>query len=234
MAAVSMASKLSVRGLQCPGLPQRVAHRAAKIPSIARVLRVVAQASSDSNVAEKMASLKKTVSAISSRRFEQLAIVAGNLMLAMPAFAEEEKGKIFDFNLTLPIIAIQFLLLMVALDTIWFKPISQVMDSRDENIRKKLIGVRDNSGELKALQAEAEALIKAARAEAASQMSAMKKELAAELDAKLQAYRARIEKELETALVNLEKQKVETMKNLDSQVAVLSDEIVKKVIPFKA
>jgi F-type H+-transporting ATPase subunit b len=44
-------------------------------------------------------------------------------------------GKIFDFNLTLPIMAGQFLLLMVFLDKTWFTPVGKVLDSRDGELR---------------------------------------------------------------------------------------------------
>lgn len=44
--------------------------------------------------------------------------VVANILMALPAHAEA--GKIFDFNLTLPIMAGQFLLLMVFLDKTWF------------------------------------------------------------------------------------------------------------------
>jgi F-type H+-transporting ATPase subunit b len=173
-----------------------------------------------------------------SPRLRNAAFLAMNaLMAAAPALAEEaaeaeEKGKIFDFNLTLPIIAIEFLLLMVTLDNIWFKPVAKVMDERDEAIRQKLIGVRDNSGEIKQLQEEAEAILKAARAETTAELNKMKRETAAELDRKLQESRDRIEKELADALANLEVQKEKTLQSLNRQVQELSDQIVAKVLPF--
>eukprot|EP00475_Leptophrys_vorax_P013037 TRINITY_DN19428_c0_g1_i1.p2 TRINITY_DN19428_c0_g1~~TRINITY_DN19428_c0_g1_i1.p2 ORF type:complete len:243 (-),score=34.68 TRINITY_DN19428_c0_g1_i1:280-1008(-) len=242
MAAVStsMASSLSVKGLNGAFVAGKSFRSAVRLPAVVGAARLVAEARQE-KAAASSASIASAASSVvesvfgekASRQMTYSAIIAMNAMIAMPALAEE-KGKIFDFNLTLPIIAVQFLLLMVTLDNIWFKPVAKVMDSRDEEIRSKLMGVRDNSGEIKSLQSEAEALIKTARAEASRQMGEMKRELAAELDAKLQAYRARIEKELESALANLDKQKVDTMKSLDSQVSALSDEIVKKVIPFKA
>ncbi|CAI5975035.1 unnamed protein product [Closterium sp. NIES-65] len=230
-----MATSLSARSLSTSFVGGKSLRSAAKLPSVVSAARLVAEARqekavSSSSVASAASSVVEGIfGEKATRQMHHAAIIAMNAMIAMPAFAEEEKGKIFDFNLTLPIIVVQFLLLMVALDNIWFKPVSTVMDSRDEEIRKKLIGVRDNSGEIKDLQSQAEALIKAARAEASGQMNAMKKEVAAELDAKLQAYRARIEKELESSLANLETQKVATLKSLDSQVSALSDEIVNKL-----
>ncbi|CAI5467169.1 unnamed protein product [Closterium sp. Yama58-4] len=237
----SMWIGLSVKGLNGSLVSGKSLRSAAKLPSVVSAARLVCDARENKAVASHVTISSAASSVVegifgekATRQMHHAAIIAMNAMIAMPAFAEEEKGKIFDFNLTLPIIVVQFLLLMVALDNIWFKPVSTVMDSRDEEIRKKLIGVRDNSGEIKDLQSQAEALIKAARAEASGQMNKMKKEVAAELDAKLQAYRARIEKELESSLANLETQKEATLKSLDSQVSALSDEIVNKVIPFKA
>jgi F-type H+-transporting ATPase subunit b len=171
--------------------------------------------------------------AVKNVAFKNATFVAMNALMVLPALAEEEKGKIFDFNLTLPIIAVQFLLLMVALDNIWFKPVAKVMDTRDETIRSKLLGVRDNSGEIKKLQEEAEAIIKAARIETTMALNQTKRETAAALDEKLQESRARIEKELAQSLKNLEEQKEDTLKSLDKQVQALSEEILRKVIPFK-
>jgi F-type H+-transporting ATPase subunit b len=51
------------------------------------------------------------------------AIVA-NALMALPAAAEA--GKLFDFNLTLPIMAGELLLLMVFLDKFWFGPVGKV------------------------------------------------------------------------------------------------------------
>lgn len=68
----------------------------------------------------------------------------------MPAHAEA--GKIFDFNLTLPIMAGEFLLLMVFLDKSWFSPVGQLLDERDKQLREKLAVVKDNSGEVNKLQ----------------------------------------------------------------------------------
>eukprot|EP00270_Netrium_digitus_P016791 TRINITY_DN606_c0_g1_i1.p1 TRINITY_DN606_c0_g1~~TRINITY_DN606_c0_g1_i1.p1 ORF type:complete len:262 (-),score=78.55 TRINITY_DN606_c0_g1_i1:365-1069(-) len=233
MAATTMALKSLSASSGVLSLSRRTADNAAelkctsmvqKFSAVARVARI------------EKSSLREAIGNVvgeQSRKLEYMAILAANAFVAMPALANEEKGKIFDFNLTLPIIVVQFLLLMVALDNIWFKPVSKVMDARDEEIRKKLSGVRDNSDEIKALQAEAESIIKAARAETAATLSQMKRETAAALDAKLQESRERIEKELEQALSNLETQKQETLRSLDAQVAALSDEIIRKVVPFK-
>lgn len=52
-----------------------------------------------------------------------------------------------------------------------------------------------------------------------------------EVEEKLAEGRKKVEEELKEALASLEKQKEETIKALDSQIAALSEDIVKKVLP---
>ena len=149
-----------------------------------------------------------------------------------PALAEQmEKAALFDFNLTLPLIATEFLLLRVALDKLYFTPLGKFMDERDAKIRAELGGVKDASEEVRQLEEQAAAVLKAARAEIAAALNKMKKETTQELEAKLDEGRRRVEAELVEALANLEAQKEEAVKALDAQIASLSDEIVKKVLP---
>lgn len=63
-----------------------------------------------------------------------------NLIATLPAHAEA--GKIFDFNLTLPIMVTEFLLLMVFLEKTWFTPVGDVLDKRDKALREKLGSVK--------------------------------------------------------------------------------------------
>lgn len=55
---------------------------------------------------------------------------------------------IADFNLTLPIMMGEFLLLMVFLDKAWFGPVGAVLDARDKELRGKLALVKDNGSEV--------------------------------------------------------------------------------------
>lgn len=170
-------------------------------------------------------SLKSTVATIVT--------AAGSFLLAAsPSLAAEmEKAALFDFNLTLPAIVVEFLLLMVALDKIYFTPLGKFMDDRDAAIRENLNSVKDTSSEVKQLEEQANAVLRAARAEIAGALNNMMKEATSELEEKLAEGRARVEAELDAALLNLERQKEGTIKALDAQIAALSDEIVKKVLP---
>ena len=125
----------------------------------------------------------------------------------------------------------EFLLLMFALDKIYFTPLGDFMDQRDSAIKEKLADVKDTSSEVKQLEEQANAIMRAARAEISAALNKMKKETQLEVEAKLAEGRKKVESELQEALGSLEKQKEDTIKSLDSQIAALSDEIVKKVLP---
>lgn len=182
---------------------------------------------SSSNRFQKLLQSLKSTSTIAA------VALAATAATASPALAKEmEKAALFDFNLTLPAIAAEFLLLMVALDKIYFTPLGKFMDERDTAIKEKLGSVKDTSQEVKQLEEQAAAVMRAARAEISAALNQMKKETTLELEQKLAEGRKKVEDELAEALQNLERQKDETMRALDSQIAALSDEIVKKVLPI--
>lgn len=155
--------------------------------------------------------------------------VLSNVLLSMPAHAEA--GKIFDFNLTLPIMAGQFLLLMVFLDKAWFTPVGKLLDERDAELRSKLAIVKDNSGEVAKLQAEAEKIISDARVAAAKKIQEAKAAVSAECAKELAAAKAKVDAELEKALAQLESEKATAMEGMDAQVAKLSNDIMARVLP---
>ncbi|KAJ4869355.1 hypothetical protein Rs2_49097 [Raphanus sativus] len=95
--------------------PSRV-HLPAKLPQIPKPI------SSSSDLRSKALSF-------SSATVKSLALIAA---LAPPSMAEAmEKAQLFDFNLTLPIIVVEFLFLMFALDKVYYSPLGNFMDKRD-------------------------------------------------------------------------------------------------------
>jgi F-type H+-transporting ATPase subunit b len=50
----------------------------------------------------------------------------------------EGAGGLFDFNATLPLMAIQFILLTVVLTFIFYKPISRILEERETSISANL------------------------------------------------------------------------------------------------
>ena len=60
------------------------------------------------------------------------------LLLTLQESDFEVEGGLFDFNATLPLMALQFLALTVVLNFVFYRPITNILDERDEYIRNSL------------------------------------------------------------------------------------------------
>merc|ERR1712100_522540 len=140
-----------------------------------------------------------------------VATILTNAVMVLPSLAGEP-GKIFDFNLTLPIIASEFLLLMVILDKTVFGPVGKALDDRDALIRSQLAAVGDNSTEVAKEVASTKAKIDADIAEAQAKA------------------KADVDKQIAAALAKLEAAKAESAAQVETKAKELSDQIIKKVV----
>merc|ERR1712094_68361 len=147
----------------------------------------------------------------------------------LPAHAEEA-GKLFDFDYTLPIMAAQFLLLMVVLDKTWFNPVGKVLDDRDEKLRTLLAGVQDNTADITAKEDEASKLVNEARAAAATMIADAKKEAETEGTEKLNALKKKLDAQYESAMAEIDAEEVQARKDLEPEIEKLAKQIVDKVM----
>uniref|UniRef100_A0A7S1T276 ATP synthase subunit b', chloroplastic n=2 Tax=Eukaryota TaxID=2759 RepID=A0A7S1T276_9CHLO len=214
-----MASLCSARSAVALRPASRTTVRAAR--PAARVVAVRAQQ-------QQQQKLSVVDTAVSAMKPATVAAVA-NIFMALPASADA--GKLFDFNLTLPVMAAEFLLLMVFLDKTWFTPVGDLLDKRDAELRGMVGEVKDNSANLAALKAEADGILRSARADAQAQLQACKSECQADMDSKFGAAKAKVDKELQVALEALAKEEAEALKSMQGQVDSLSNEIIARVLP---
>ena len=142
-----------------------------------------------------------------------------------------QAGKIFDFNLTMPIMATEFLLLMVFLEKFWFTPVGEVLDKRDNEIRGKLASVKDNTGDVDRLIADAEAILREARNEVSTMVNSKKSAKTSELDKAYNEAKAKITSEVDSAIAVLDKESATMLASLDAQVDKISGEVLKRVLP---
>ena len=54
------------------------------------------------------------------------------------ALAAEERGGLFDFGATLPIVASEFLILLFVLNLILYSPLTKMINTRNESILENL------------------------------------------------------------------------------------------------
>lgn len=158
-----------------------------------------------------------------------IATAVANVIMALPAAAES--GKLFDFNLTLPVMAGEILLLMVFLEKFWFTPVGKVLDQRDALLREQLSTVKDGSSELDKLTKEAEDLVRAARAEVSSMVNQQKSSKQAELDKLYAEAKAKVTSETESAIAVMEKESEALLASLDAQAEKITDQVLKRVLP---
>nr|YP_010336957.1 ATP synthase CFO B' subunit subunit II [Madagascaria erythrocladioides]QUE28991.1 AtpG [Madagascaria erythrocladioides]UNJ16542.1 ATP synthase CFO B' subunit subunit II [Madagascaria erythrocladioides] len=151
-------------------------------------------------------------------------------LLAVESVEEAKKGGLFDFNATLPLMVIQFLVLMVVLNIIFYKPISKVLDEREEYIRTSLTDASQKLLKADELASRYEQDLAIARKEAQSIISESKKEAQQIVTTKLQEAQKEAENLVVSASAQLNTQKENALKTLENQVDILSDQIKSKLL----
>lgn len=127
-------------------------------------------------------------------------------------------GRLLPCMAQLPVMAGEFLLLMVFLDKFWFTPVGEVLDKRDAEIRNKLGAVKDNTGDVEKFAMEAAEILKAARQETSKMVNEKKSAKQSELDAVYAAAKAKVTSETDSAIAVLEKESQSMLRQLDAQV----------------
>ncbi|MBD3882752.1 F0F1 ATP synthase subunit B' [Phormidium tenue FACHB-886] len=152
------------------------------------------------------------------------------ILLAAEAAAEGGKGGLFDIDATLPIMAIQFLVLVALLNVLFYKPIGKAIDERDALVRGNLADARERLSKSEALAKQYEQELANARratqkliadAEADAQQIAAQQIAEAQKEAQVQREQAQQE---------LDQQKQSALQSLEQQVDSLSQQILQKLL----
>jgi len=191
---------------------------------------VVAKATTAKKTATTKVTAPKAKIASAIDRVKLPALTLAAQAAALVPAAHAEAGKLFDFDLTLPIIATEFLILMTILDKTVFGPVGKALDDRDELIRSQLAAVGDNSAEVDGLIAEKEKIIADARAEVASEVAAMKAKMDADVAAAADKAKAEVDAQIAQAMVALEAAKKDSAAQVDKQASAIADQIIQKVV----
>jgi F-type H+-transporting ATPase subunit b len=152
------------------------------------------------------------------------------IFLAAAAAETTEKGGLFDFNATLPIMMIQFVVLAALLNAVFYKPVGKMLDDRDEYIRNNSAGGEDRLAEAKRLTKQYEDDLANARRESqaviAEAKTAAQKIASDELAVAQQAAQAEKEKASQEILA----QKQAAFSTLEKDVDALSQQILAKLV----
>ena len=141
-----------------------------------------------------------------------------------------KQGGLFDLDATLPLVAIQFLILVLILNATFYKPLGTAIDQRNDYVRKNQLDAQERLAKAEQMAKQYEQELAAARkraqtivAEAQADAQKIAAEKMAEAQREAQAQR-------EQAFQEIEQQKQAAMASLQQQVDGLSRQILEKLL----
>ena len=144
--------------------------------------------------------------------------------------AAEGAGGLFDFNATLPLMAIQFILLTVVLTFIFYKPVAKVIDERETYINDNLTTASEKLIKADELYKEYDEQLKTARVNAQAIIAQSEKEAKEAVALEITQSRSDAAKLIEKTNKELEAQKSLALQQLETQVDELSQLIKEKLL----
>jgi F-type H+-transporting ATPase subunit b len=152
-------------------------------------------------------------------------------MLATQLLAMTEgAGGLFDFNATLPLEAIQFLLLMTVLTFTFYKPVSKVIDDREVYISGNLTQASEKLIKADELYKQYDEQLKTAKISAQATIAEAEKEAKDAVALEIGQARTDAAKLIDKTNKELEAQKSIALEKLETQVDELSQLIKEKLL----
>jgi F-type H+-transporting ATPase subunit b len=146
------------------------------------------------------------------------------------ATSTESEGGLFDFNATLPVMAIQILLLTFFLNLVFYKPIGKILDERDEIIRNQLTQASEMLVKTENITRQYELELSQERKEAQAIITSAQKSAQEIVAMEIKQAQKDTEQLVSEATSQLNSQKEKALKALEEQVGVLSEQIKNKLI----
>jgi F-type H+-transporting ATPase subunit b len=155
-----------------------------------------------------------------------------NLLMSLVQMlaVSEGAGGLFDFNATLPLMALQFVLLTVVLTFVFYKPVSVVLEERETLINTNLASASEKLLKADELCKQYEEQLKEAKTSAQSVISTAEseaKEIVAQEIAQARKDAANL---IDKTNVELEAQKKLALQQLETQIEELSQLIKEKLV----
>jgi len=146
----------------------------------------------------------------------------------------EAAGGLFDFNATLPLMALQFILLTIVLTFIFYKPVAKVLEEREANITKNLSEASEQLIKADELYNEYDEQLKSARSNAQSIIAESEKQAKESVALEINEARQDAANLIQQTNKELEAQKSLALQKLETQVDELSDLIKEKLLGKQA
>jgi len=140
------------------------------------------------------------------------------------------EGGLFDFNATLPLMAIQFILLTIALTFIFYKPVAKKLDEREEFINKNLVDASEKLLKADELCTQYEEQLKEAKTGAQTLIAQAETDAKEIVAGEITQARTDGAKLIDQVNKELEAQKKLALQKLDTQIDDLSQLIKEKLL----
>ncbi len=141
-----------------------------------------------------------------------------------------KEGGLFDLDATLPLIAIQFLILVLLLNATFYKPLTRAIDERDDYIRTNQLEAQERLSKAEQLAKQYEQELAVARRQSQTVIADAQAEAQKVAATKLAEAQKEAQVQREQAAQDIEQQKQEAMHSLEQQVDSLSHQILDKLL----
>ena len=136
----------------------------------------------------------------------------------------------FDFDATLPLMAVQFLLFMVLLNAIFYKPLNKILDERAQLIRQNKTEAKERVAKADTLARQYEQQLAEARRESQAVIATAQADAKKIADEQIAQAQRQAQAQKEEAAREIERQKQEALQALEQQVDALSSQILEKLL----
>lgn len=136
----------------------------------------------------------------------------------------------FDFDATLPLMAVQFLLLVVILNAVFYKPLTKAIEDRNDYIRRNQVEAQERLSKAENLAKQYESELAETRKQSQSMIASAQADAQKIVAAKIAEAQEQARLQREQAQNELDRQKQEAMSALEQEVDSLSRQILGKLL----
>jgi F-type H+-transporting ATPase subunit b len=136
----------------------------------------------------------------------------------------------FDFDATLPLMAVQFLLLVVVLNAIFYKPLTKAIEDRGDYIRRNQVEAQERLSKAETLAKQYEQDLAETRRQSQALITAAQADAQQIVAGKIAEAQEAARHQREQTQKELDQQKQEALRSLEQEVDSLSRQILDKIL----
>jgi F-type H+-transporting ATPase subunit b len=136
----------------------------------------------------------------------------------------------FDFDATLPLMAVQFLLLVVILNAIFYKPLTKAIEERGDYIQRNQVDAQERLSKAETLAKQYEQELAETRRQSQALIAAAQADAQQIVAGKIAEAQEEARQQKEQTQKDLDQQKQEALRSLEQEVDSLSRQILDKIL----